>query len=79
MAKQEAMFRTKEAVLRANEKNDVDISAISEMNDFKEAELDETIGIIIEGGSDYKVVGMKRIKYDKKAFLELVFGAPNKT
>lgn len=78
MAKKEAMFRTKNAILRANEENGVDISAISNVKDFMDAGLDETLGVIIESGSDYKVVEVKRIKYDKKAFLELIFGATQK-
>jgi len=70
-----AIFKTKEEVLSAMGRGDVEIVAdVLKSPDFLQAGSKEVLGFIAQSGSDYKIIEVKAVKNNPKAFVSLAFG-----
>lgn len=70
-----SIFRTKEDILKAQSQGNVKIdNAVLTNPDFNKAGMNELLGFTVVEGSDFKVVDVKIIKNDIRAFMEVAFG-----
>ena len=74
-AKPISIFRTKENILNAQSQGNVKIdSCVLTDPKFNKAGMNELLGFTVIEGSDFKVVDVKIIKNDIRAFMEVAFG-----
>jgi hypothetical protein len=75
MGEKVAIFKKKEEVLLALGRGDVEVAPIVLNNsDFMSAEPNELLGFMAESGSDYRIISVRAIKNNPRAFFELAFG-----
>lgn len=75
MTKAISIFRTREQILIAEQMGNVKIDDRVLINpQFRNAGMKELLGFRVLEGSDFSVVGVKSIKDNPVAFMEMAFG-----
>lgn len=73
-----ALFKTKEEVLLAMGRGDVEIvQDVLKNESFNSADPRELLGFIAESGGDFKIIEVKAVRDNPREFFNLAFGGTN--